>query len=72
MCSEWGLLALARRTYSEYLPPATIRCNFCCTFDMLPHKWGPRRKYSRTLSDILAPISGNFLAKGLRPLFCRV
>ena len=26
MCLEWGLLALARRTYSSYLPPATIRC----------------------------------------------
>ena len=26
MYSEWGLRALARRTYSSYLPPATIRC----------------------------------------------
>ncbi len=37
--------------------------------DMLPHKWGPLRKYSRTLPDILAPISGNFFAKGLHPTF---
>ena len=47
-------------------------CNFCRIFDMLPHKWGPLRKYSRTLPDILFPISGTFLQKGLRPLFCRV
>ena len=36
---------------------------------MLPHKWGPLRKYVRTLPDILAPISGNFFAKGLALYF---
>ena len=41
MCSEWGLLALARRTYSEYLPPVTIRCGSIASL----------RKYSRILPD---------------------
>ena len=66
MCSEWGtprtraphlLLILATGNYVQFLS----------YFDMLPHKWGPLRKYIRILLDILAPISGNFFAKGLRP-----
>ena len=24
-------------------------CNFCCTFDLLPHEWGPLRKMSECL-----------------------
>ena len=26
MCSEWGLLTLARRTYSSKCPPDILRC----------------------------------------------
>ena len=27
-------------------------CNFCCNFDLLPHEWGPLRKYGRVLRGI--------------------
>jgi len=71
MCSEWG----TPRTRAPHLLRILATGNyvqFLSYFDMLPHKWGPLRKYIRILPDILAPISGNFFAKGLRPLFCRV
>ena len=35
MYAEWGLLALARHTYSSYLPPATNRCGL---FRFMPAK----------------------------------
>ena len=54
-----GLPKLARRTYSSYLPPATIRCGSIAS----------PRKYIRILRDILFPISKTFLQKGLRPYF---
>ena len=34
MCSEWGLLALARRTYSSINPPDFVRCG---SFASCPH-----------------------------------
>ena len=71
--AECQLIYLFRAPHLlRILATGNYSVQFLLYFDMLPHKWGPLRKYSRTLPDILAPISGNFLAKGLRPLFCRV
>ena len=46
-----------------------------CAIFVVPSTYSPKgtlRKYVRILRDILAPISGNFFANGLRPLFRRV
>ena len=71
MCSEWGTPRTRAPHLLRILATGNYSVQFLLYFDMLPHKWGPLRKYSRTLPDILAPISGNFLAKGLALLFIR-
>ena len=50
------------------MPKGLHMCNFCCTFDLLPHEWGPLRKYGRVLQTICK--CGHFLTSLMAFLFC--
>ena len=42
MCSEWGLLALARRTYSSKCPLDISRCGLIASSTAAKLRWGPQ------------------------------
>ena len=42
MCSEWGLLTLARRTYSSKCPPDISRCGLIASSTTASRVGGPR------------------------------